>query len=94
LVRRHRGLGNAAVDHHDQLGDFSAPLAGSRQAVSAVAADYSTNSIAFDGLLTTAFINAAAGNAYLQHHGDGHCRRRHAAHRLAALAVLSRSTTC
>lgn len=45
---------------------FSAPLAGSRQAISAVAGDYSRNNgIAFDGLLTTLFVAAAAGGAYL-----------------------------
>jgi hypothetical protein len=44
---------------------FAAPLAGSRQAVSAVAADYSVNSTAFDGLLTTAFLNAGS-NSYFK----------------------------
>lgn len=45
---------------------FSAPLAGSRQAATVVAGDYSRNNgIAYDGLLTTLFVNAAAGNAYL-----------------------------
>lgn len=37
---------------------FSAALAGSRQAVSAVTADNSTNTLAFDGLLTQAFTPA------------------------------------
>jgi len=34
---------------------FSAPLTGGAQAISTVAADYSTNSLAFDGLLTAGF---------------------------------------
>ena len=42
---------------------FAAPLASSRQAVSAVTADCSTNSTGFDGLLTTAF--KAGGGAYI-----------------------------
>jgi len=42
---------------------FSAPLASSRQAVSAITADCSTNSTGFDGLLTTAF--KAGGGAYV-----------------------------
>jgi hypothetical protein len=36
---------------------FSAPLAGSRQAATAIAADYSANSIGYDGLLTQAYKN-------------------------------------
>jgi hypothetical protein len=45
---------------------FVAPLAGSRQAASAITADCSRNSgLAFDGLLTTLFSAAAQGNAYL-----------------------------
>lgn len=45
---------------------FAAPLAGSRQAASAITADCSRNSgLAFDGLLTTLFSAAAQGNAYL-----------------------------
>ncbi|GHH09339.1 hypothetical protein GCM10008023_05900 [Sphingomonas glacialis] len=43
---------------------FSTPLAGSRQAATAIAADYSTNSIAFDGLVTQAFKNNAV--AYIK----------------------------
>jgi hypothetical protein len=46
---------------------FAAPLAGSRQAATAITADCSRNSgIAFDGLLTTLFSAAAQGNAYLK----------------------------
>jgi hypothetical protein len=43
---------------------FAAPLAGSRQAATVIAADYSNNSgLAFDGLMTTAFLNAGT-NSY------------------------------
>lgn len=45
---------------------FSAPLAGSRQAVSAIAGDYSSNNgLAFDGLLTTALLPASS--AYINY---------------------------
>jgi hypothetical protein len=43
---------------------FNAPLAGGRQAATAIAADNSFNATAFDGLLTSAF--AAGSNAYVQ----------------------------
>lgn len=43
---------------------FAAPLAGSRQAVSAVTGDKSTNTTAFDGLLTNAL--AAGSGAYVK----------------------------
>lgn len=44
---------------------FSAPLAGSRQAATVVTGDFSRNNgLAFDGILTTAFLAAQAGNAY------------------------------
>ena len=42
---------------------FAAPLASSRQAVSAITADCSSNATGFDGLLTTAF--KAGGGAYI-----------------------------
>ena len=46
---------------------FASPLAGGRQAASVITADNSrNNAIAFDGLLTTLFMSAAAGNAYLK----------------------------
>lgn len=46
---------------------FSAPLAGTGQAATAIASDHSKNAgVAFDGLLTTAFNNAAISNAYLK----------------------------
>lgn len=45
---------------------FAAPLAGSRQAATAIAADYSVNaSLAYDGFLTTGFLNGAGGNSYV-----------------------------
>lgn len=43
---------------------FSAPLAGSRQAATAIAADYSVNATAFDGLVTQAYKNN--GVAYIK----------------------------
>lgn len=42
---------------------FTAPLAGSRQAATAITGDYSLDTKAFDGFLATAYLNAAAGNA-------------------------------
>jgi len=42
---------------------FIAPLAGSRQAATAVTADCSTDTKAFDGFLATTFKNSVAGNA-------------------------------
>jgi hypothetical protein len=48
---------------------FSAALAGSRQAATAVTADKSTNSTGFDGLLTTALI--PANNAYVKYLATG-----------------------
>ena len=45
---------------------FAAPLAGSRQAATVIAADYSTNpGLAYDGFLTTGFLNANAGGGYM-----------------------------
>lgn len=43
---------------------ITAPLASSRQAATVVAADYSTNAIAFDGLVTQAYKNP--GSAYIK----------------------------
>lgn len=46
---------------------FAAPLAGSRQAATVIAADYSLNAnYAYDGFLTAGYKAAAGGNAYIQ----------------------------
>lgn len=45
---------------------FAAPLAGSRQAATVIAADYSRNNgLAYDGFLTQGFSAGAGGNAYV-----------------------------
>jgi hypothetical protein len=57
---------------------FSAPLAGSRQAATVVTADYSTNTTAFDGIVTQGYknsgqcyINALTAGATLTSNGNG-----------------------
>lgn len=45
---------------------FSAPLAGTGQAATVITADKSQNTLAFDGLMYSAFNNAGAGNAYVK----------------------------
>ena len=61
LVRRHRGLGDAAGDHHDQQRDVRRAAATGQQPASAITADSSRNpELAFDGLLTSASIPPTA----------------------------------
>lgn len=51
---------------------FTAPLIGSQQAATLITADASTNSLAFNGLLSTAFANAnAASPAYVAYMATG-----------------------
>lgn len=51
---------------------FSAPLAGGRQAATAITVDCSINlGKAYDGFLTTAFVQAQLGNAYVMTLGTG-----------------------
>jgi hypothetical protein len=44
---------------------LTVPLAGARQAATVIAADYSQNTLAYDGFLTTGFKNAAANGSYV-----------------------------
>jgi hypothetical protein len=59
---------------------FSAPLAGTGQAATAITANWSKNSTAYDGLVTQTYNNSGNG-AYIKALGHRHRRRRHAADR-------------
>jgi hypothetical protein len=61
---------------------FAAPLAGSRQAVSAVAADYSVNSDRVRRPADHRLHQRGGWQRLSQAAGDGHGRRRHPAHRV------------
>ena len=75
LVRRRRGLGDAAGDHDRQQRRLQRAARSGHQAANAITADNSRNpTLAFDGLLTVGFnpVNSAYVQALYGHHGDRH----------------------